>query len=296
MILRHLLEMIRFSHTIFALPFALLAAVMAWVAPTSDGLHVPFRWLHLVGIVICMVAARSAAMAFNRLADRKLDAENPRTRSRHLPAGVLSVSSVVTFTLVSAAVFVAGTLLFLPNVLPIVLSLPVLGFLLAYSYTKRFTSLSHFVLGASLGLAPLGAWVAVLGDRFLEAPAFPLLIGGAVLLWTAGFDVIYACQDASFDRRAGLHSLPSRIGVGPSLRVSTALHAGTLALLVAAGAAASLSVPFFCGVAAVAALLVYAHAVVSEDDLSRMNVAFFAVNGWVSVTLMAATLIDLWTR
>src|SRR5687768_14355804 len=151
--LRHLLEMIRFSHTLFALPFALLAAVMAWTTPASDGSAVSFRWQHLAGILICMVGARSAAMAFNRLADRQIDAANPRTKARHIPAGILSTGSVWLFTLLASAIFVAGTLLFLPNRLPIYLSVPVLLFLLGYSYTKRFTSLAHFWLGTALMLA-----------------------------------------------------------------------------------------------------------------------------------------------
>ena len=176
--IRHILEMIRFSHTLFALPFALLAAVMAWVTPSAEAhqspfaMHAPppFRWQSLAGILICMVAARSAAMAFNRLADRTIDAGNPRTKSRHLPAGVLSVGSVVAFTLVSSAVFVAGTLLFLPNRLPLWLSLPVLMFLLGYSFTKRFTALAHFWLGAALMLAPVSAWIALRGEILLANP------------------------------------------------------------------------------------------------------------------------------
>ena len=294
-----LLGMIRFSHTIFALPFALLAAVMAWVAPTSDGPQVPFRWLHLVGIVVCMVAARSAAMAFNRLADRKIDAENPRTQSRHLPAGVLSVGSVVLFTLVSAAVFVAGTLFFLPNVLPIVLSMPVLGFLLAYSYTKRFTSFAHFWLGAALMLAPVCAWIALRGEVLLSTPLDILpavLLGAAVLLWVSGFDMIYACQDAAFDTAAKLRSMPARIGIVGALRLAAVCHFAMIVLLVAL----PLSCPhldlgwiFGCGIAAVAVLLLYEHSLVRPDDLTRVNVAFFNVNAVVSIGLFVVGTLDL---
>src|SRR6478752_3019182 len=164
----HILEMIRFSHTLFALPFALLAAIMAWTTPVSTGdIRPAFRWQDLIGIVVCMVAARSAAMAFNRLADRTVDAQNPRTKSRHLPAGILSMGSVAVFTVVSSAAFIAGTVLFLPNRLPLILSVPVLLFLLAYSYTKRFTALSHFWLGAALMLAPLCVWIALRGEYLM---------------------------------------------------------------------------------------------------------------------------------
>src|SRR5438309_831582 len=189
--LRKLLEMIRFSHTLFALPFALLSAALAW----QD--H-PFRWSDLVGILLCMVFARSAAMAFNRLADQHYDAVNPRTAKRHLPAGLLSPTTVWLFTLICGAGFVASTLLFVisdpPNPWPLFLSGPVLLFVCAYSYTKRFTALAHFWLGASLFLAPVAAWIAIRGVQ-LEEMATPLLLGGAVLFWVAGFDILYACQD-----------------------------------------------------------------------------------------------------
>src|SRR5262245_45279071 len=172
---RHLLEMIRFSHTLFALPFALLAAIMAWTTPlTTDHsplTHPPaFRWQHLAGILVCMVGARSAAMAFNRLADRRIDAANPRTKMRHIPSGTLSPASVLLFTLASSAIFIAGTLLFLPNRLPIVLAVPVLLFLLGHSYAKRFTALAHFWLGLALMLAPVCAWIAIRGEALLAHP------------------------------------------------------------------------------------------------------------------------------
>ncbi|MEX0819887.1 MAG: UbiA-like polyprenyltransferase, partial [Pirellulaceae bacterium] len=207
--LRHILEMIRFSHTIFALPFALLSAVMAWTTPSyslSPPLPLspsppPFRWLHLVGVLLCMVFARSAAMAFNRLADREVDGDNPRTAGRHLPAGTLSVASVTAFTVFTSVGFVASTVLFLPNPLPLILSVPVLAFLMAYSYTKRVTSLAQFWLGAALMLAPVCAWIALRGEILLENPADVLpavCLGCGVLLWVAGFDMIYACQDYDF--------------------------------------------------------------------------------------------------
>ncbi len=199
-VVRSLLELIRFSHTLFALPFALTSAALAW---KLSGFH----WLQLVGILLGMVFARSAAMAFNRLADRHYDARNPRTATRHLPAGRLTVGAVWIFTLVCAAGFVASTLIFwfrFANPWPLYLSVPVLLFLCGYSYTKRFTSLSHYWLGASLGLAPLAAWIAIRGVVSWGDLAAPLVLGGAVLFWVAGFDILYACQDVDFDRRARL--------------------------------------------------------------------------------------------
>jgi 4-hydroxybenzoate polyprenyltransferase len=322
---RHILEMIRFSHTIFALPFALLAAVMAWHVRAQERLNdtryneflalreLPFpnvtlfvravRWQEFVGILVCMVAARSSAMAFNRLADRQLDAENPRTRQRHLPAGTLSVGSVAVFAAAAAFVFVAGTLLFWPNKLPLVLSLPVLVFLLAYSYTKRFTAVSHFWLGAALMLAPVATWIALRGDVLLNQPADltpAVVLGVAVLLWVAGFDIIYACQDVEFDRQARLHSVPARLGVAGALRVAAACHFGMLAALavlpftsLVAGPRLNLGVIYWCGIVAVAVLLVYEHWLVKPDDLSRVNLAFFHTNAVVSIGLFAVTAVDL---
>jgi 4-hydroxybenzoate polyprenyltransferase len=306
--IRHLLEMIRFSHTLFALPFALLAAVMAWTTPIATApfpvttYHsLPFRWQDLIGILICMVAARSAAMAFNRLADRTIDAANPRTKSRHLPAGTLSVGSVWLFTLASSAAFICGTLLFLPNRLPILLSIPVLLFLLGYSYTKRFTALAHFWLGLALMLAPVCAWIALRGEVLLARPADiapALLLGAAVLTWVAGFDIVYACQDADFDRSARLKSVPARLGVRSALRLAAVCHLGTL-LLLAALPVACPEVPlgwiFGTGVAIVAVLLIYEHLLVRPDDLTRLNVAFFNMNAIISVGLFVVGAIDLLT-
>jgi 4-hydroxybenzoate polyprenyltransferase len=283
--LRHLLEMIRFSHTVFALPFALLAAIMAWMVRET-----PWQWRELIGIVLCMVFARSAAMAFNRLADRKLDAMNPRTQGRHLPAGVLSVTGVTTFAVVCAAGFVASTLLFQPNRLPIYLSLPVLIFLLGYSLTKRFTALAHFWLGAALMLAPVAAWIAIRG----EVTWPPVVLGAAVLLWVAGFDIIYACQDVEVDRREGLHSVPATIGVRPALRLAAACHFGTVLLLFALPLVYPLlGGIYWAGIAAVAMLLVYEHSLVRADDLTRVNLAFFNVNAIISLGLLAIGAIDL---
>ncbi len=214
--MKQMLEMIRFSHTIFALPFALLAAVMAWRVPTADGVSIEFRWRDLLGILACMVCARSAAMAFNRLADKDLDSQNPRTWQRHLPAGVLSVTSVAVFAAVASVGFVAATCAFFPNRLPVLLSLPVLAFLFGYSYAKRFTSLAHFWLGIALMMAPVSAWIALRGAVVVQSPLDLLpaaTLGLAVLLWVAGFDMIYACQDAEFDVASQLHSVPARYGV-----------------------------------------------------------------------------------
>jgi len=279
--------MIRFSHTLFALPFALLAAAMAWWEVGR------FRWQELIGILVCMVFVRSAAMAFNRLADRRIDAMNPRTAMRHLPAGALSVGSVVAFTIVSSVGFIAGTLLFLPNWLPLAASVPVLTFLLGYSFTKRFTALAHFWLGAALMLAPLAAWVAICGEIFVWPP---VLLGAAVMLWVAGFDMIYACQDVEFDRKMRLRSVPARFGTAGALRLAAACHAGTIGLL------ASLPLVYdgfrtiyLVGVAAIAGLLIYEHCLVRPDDLSRVNRAFFHVNAIVSLGLLAVGLIDLLT-
>ncbi len=287
--LRSLLELIRFSHTLFALPFALTSAVLAW---KLSGFHV----LQLIGILSCMVLARSVAMAFNRLADRRFDALNPRTAARHLPAGRLSVGAVWLFALCCAAGFIASTTIFLffDNPYPLYLSVPVLLFLCAYSYTKRFTSLSHLWLGASLGLSPLAAWIAIRGVVGFADLAAPLLLGGAVLSWVAGFDIFYACQDVDFDRRARLHSIPATLGVRASLRVALVCHLLMLILLaVLPCAATDLGVIYFAGVVAAALLLIYEHWLVRPDDLSRVNRAFFHVNGVVSVGLFVVVVVQL---
>jgi 4-hydroxybenzoate polyprenyltransferase len=326
--IRHLLEMIRFSHTIFALPFALLAGLMAlyldfskgstfihdayfaigsfrFSLPPAIGPQSPynpsFSWsplfAPLVGIVVCMVAARSAAMAFNRLVDWKLDSQNPRTKQRHIPMGVLSATQVTAFFVVCSLGFIAGTALFLPNRLPLYLSVPVLLFLCGYSYAKRFTALAHFWLGAALMLAPISAWIAVRGEAVIQNPMdlLPaLILGSAVMLWVAGFDIIYACQDVEFDKQAGLHSVPAKIGVKNSLRLAAVCHLGMILLL----ASLPWVYPLFgwvywSGIAAVAVLLVYEHSLVRPDDLTRVNVAFFNVNAVVSIGLLVIGALDL---
>jgi 4-hydroxybenzoate polyprenyltransferase len=287
---RSLLELIRFSHTLFALPFALTSAALAW---KLSGFHA----LQLLGILLGMVFARSAAMAFNRLADRHFDARNPRTATRHLPAGRLSVAAVWLFTLICAAGFIASTTIFLAfdNPWPLYLSVPVLLFLCGYSYAKRFTSLSHYWLGAALGLAPLAAWIAIRGVVSLLDLATPLVLGGAVLFWVAGFDIFYACQDVEFDRAARLRSVPATLGVRASLRIALLCHLVMLGLLVGLywAAAPNLRLTYLAGVAAVALLLIYEHWLVRPDDLSRVNQAFFQVNGVISVGLFLVVVVQL---
>jgi 4-hydroxybenzoate polyprenyltransferase len=286
--LRHILEMIRFSHTLFALPFALLAASLAWRENFLEGR--PFRWQDLAGILLCMVFARSVAMAFNRLVDRRIDANNPRTASRHLPAGILSVSSVAAFCIACMGGFVASTLLFWPNPWPLSLALPVLAFLCGYSYAKRFTSFCHYWLGAALSLAPMAAWIAIRGQ--LAWP--PALLAGAVLFWVGGFDIIYACQDVAFDKTQGLFSIPARLGVGKSLKLALASHLLMLSCLAGLWWAAELGWVFLIGIGVIAALLAWEHSLVRPDDLARVNLAFFHVNAVISVGLFVVALADIW--
>jgi 4-hydroxybenzoate polyprenyltransferase len=292
--MRSLLEMIRFSHTVFALPFALSSAALAW--RSRPAWSWPIFALELAGILLCMVFARSAAMAFNRLADRRYDAANPRTAGRHLPAGKLTVPAVRLFLAGCAAAFIASTGLFLldnpPNPWPLILAVPVLLFICAYSYTKRFTALSHFWLGASLFLAPVAAWVAIRG---LQELTVPVLLGLAVLFWVAGFDILYACQDVDFDRRAKLSSIPAWLGVRASLYLALGCHLLMVLLLLALYWAAwpYLGLIYLAGVAVVAGLLVYEHALVRPDDLSRVNQAFFHVNAVVSLGLFLVLVAQL---
>jgi 4-hydroxybenzoate polyprenyltransferase len=271
--LRSYLELVRFSHTIFALPFAIMAVLIA-ARTGGDAGVVPAGlsgWLRpAVGILLCMVSARTAAMAFNRLVDRTFDAANPRTASRHLPRGALGVGEVLLLVVVSCTAFVCSTLLFLPNWLPLALSLPVLACLLGYSYAKRFTMLAHVWLGAALGLAPVTAWVA-------------------------GFDTIYACQDAAFDAAHGLQSIPARLGVPRALSLAAILHGVTLLLLSLLPAVVPQLGPiYWCALAAITALLVWEHSIVRPDDLSRVNEAFFNANALIGVVLLAAIAADLW--
>jgi len=294
--IRLLLELIRFSHTIFALPFALSSAALAWRDKWRDrGFSAREFILDAIGILLCMVFARSAAMAFNRIADRHYDAANPRTAVRHLPAGRISLAAVWLFTIVCASCFVASTLLFVAasdNRQPLIYSLPTLLFICSYSFTKRFTVLAHLWLGVSLMLAPVAAWVAVRG--FIHM-ATPLLLGLSVMFWVAGFDILYACQDLEFDRQAKLASLPAHFGVRASLRVALASHLAMIALLFTLFLLpeAELGWIYFCGVLGVSVLLNYEHWLVRPDDLSRVNQAFFQVNGVVSVGLFLVVILQL---
>ena len=282
---RHYLELIRFSHTVFALPFALLSAVLAWHQPDTE-----FRWRDVIGILLCMVTARSAAMAFNRLVDRGIDAANPRTARRHLPAGLLSARAVTVFTLVMCLAFVASTLLFLPKRLPVMLAVPVLAFLLGYLLAKRWTSLCHYWLSAALMLSPIAAWIAV-RDEFA---ALPTLLAGVVFFWVGGFDILYACQDADFDRTARLHSIPARFGIRAALRIALASHVMTVVMLLLLWKIAGLSIVFLLGVIGIAGLLAYEHWLVSPDDLQRVNVAFFHVNAVISFGILVLGCVDVW--
>lgn len=273
-------RMIRFSHSAFALPFALTSAVLA---AREGGITVrPLFW-----IVVAMVSARSAAMGFNRLADHAIDARNPRTAGRELPRGVLSRREAWVFVAISTAVFVLAAARL--NPLCLALSPVALLIVFGYSYTKRFTAASPLVLGLSLAVAPVGAWLAIRG-RF---EAVPLVLGAAVVLWVAGFDTIYACQDADFDRREGLHSIPARLGVPRALVLARALHVGAILLLIGLFRLAPLHPLYLAGVAVVAGLLAWEHTLVRADDLSRVMQAF-NLNGWVSLGYFAFTAAAAW--
>ena len=273
------LEMIKFQHTVFALPFALTGAVLA-AGGWPDGRT-------LLWVVAAMVGARSAAMAFNRIADRRLDARNPRTAGRALPSGRLGVGFTWTFTLAAAALFVLSA--WMLNPLCLWLSPVALAVILGYSYTKRFTAASHLALGLALGIAPMGGWLAVRGSFALE----PFLLTAAVVAWTAGFDITYALQDVEFDRRERLRSIPARIGAAAALRVSAALHGATVIALAALMPVAGLGWIYGAGVAVIAALLIYEHSIMRPVDLGRLDTAFFRVNALVSILVLASTLADL---
>jgi 4-hydroxybenzoate polyprenyltransferase len=274
--------MIRFSHTIFALPFAILSAVIAargWPDAATLG-----------KILLAMVGARSAAMAHNRLADRELDATNPRTAGRALPSGRLSVNYVRAFLAVSVAVFLLAAASL--NRLTLILAPVALAILFLYSYAKRFTSLSHLLLGVCLAMAPVGAWVAVRGD----VKAVPLLLGFAVLFWTAGFDVIYSLQDEAHDRAVGLHSLPARLGARKALAMSSVFHAAMVALLFAAWRAAGGGWLFALGIGVTAAAVLYQHLIIRPGDVSRVDAVFFTANGFVSVALAVLGIADVLSK
>jgi 4-hydroxybenzoate polyprenyltransferase len=271
------LDMIKFEHSVFALPFALTGALLAFrdAGYATAGIEWTLAW-----IVVAMVGARSAAMAFNRLVDQEIDARNPRTRSRHLPAGLLTRGFSWAFVAVASAVFfVAAWAL---NPLCLKLSPVALAIVFLYSFTKRFTSFSHLVLGFCLGIAPAAAWIAVRGSLDPRI----LWLTAAVTCWTAGFDIIYSCQDYAFDTAEGLFSIPRVLGLGRALRVAQALHLAMIGCLLALIWSLHLGGLALAGVAAVVALLVYEHSLVKPDDFSRVNAAFFTMNGWVSVLFL----------
>jgi 4-hydroxybenzoate polyprenyltransferase len=266
------LSMIKIEHTLFALPFALLGAVLA-----ANGLPTARQ---IFWICVAMVGARSAAMAFNRIADRKIDAANPRTANRELPSGKLSVGFATVFTIIAAALFFTAA--FMLNRLTLLLSPVALASILLYSITKRFTNFSHIFLGWALCIAPTGAWIAVRGT--LDSPV-PLLLSLVVMMWTAGFDVLYACQDFDFDRRAGLHSIPAKFGIKGALMIARIFHAQSFFALVILYSLTGLGWLALVGVLLTGALLVYQHTLVRANDLSRLNAAFFTTNAFVSVIL-----------
>jgi 4-hydroxybenzoate polyprenyltransferase len=274
-----ILEMIKFEHTIFALPFAFTGALLA-----ARGLP---AWSTIFWIAVAMVGARSAAMGFNRWADRRFDAMNPRTSMRAIPRGLVTPAQVVVFTAVSSALLVFAA--YRLNRLSFVLSPLALAIVFFYSYTKRFTFLSHAFLGLAICLAPIGSWIAVTGK--IEPPA--LVLGAAVLFWLLGFDVLYALQDMDFDRKAGLHSIPQRFGIARSLWISRGAHAVTMAALFWLYALLPLDWYYLAGVIIALCIIIYEHTLVKEHDLSKLNMAFFNMNGYISVTIFAFTLLDV---
>lgn len=277
--------LIRFSHTIFALPFALASVAIA-------SLSHPLTWRSIFWILVAMVGARSAAMAFNRLADKKFDALNPRTKSWELPQGKVKVSEALVLTAIASVIFIYAA--YQLNFLCFLLSPVALAIVFFYSLTKRFTWTSHLFLGLALSLAPVGAWLAVAGTATpLAELATPFLLGLAVLFWLAGFDIIYSLQDRAFDEAQGLHSIPVRFGVEAALRVSSLFHLLTVLFLASVGLAAQMGSIYWLGFVVVSAVLFWEHRIVKPNDLSRINKAFFDLNAYVSVGYFATTLADI---
>ena len=283
--LRVTLEMIKIEHTLFALPFAFLGATLA--AREVPPQPASFWVSKLIWITVAMVGARSAAMTFNRIADRRIDAANPRTAMRALASGLLDLRFAWMFTLAASLLFLLAA--WQLNRLTLILSPVALGSVFLYSYTKRFTALSHLVLGWCLSIAPSGAWIAIKGELNL----LPVLLSLTVMLWTAGFDILYACQDYDFDRSSGLHSIPRALGINRALWTARALHALMFAVLVVFFWMANLKWIGFAGVIATGVLLIYQHSIVKANDLSRLNAAFFTTNAFVSVILFVTFASDL---
>jgi 4-hydroxybenzoate polyprenyltransferase len=274
------LSFVRFSHSVFALPFALTGALLAWREQ-------PFSWLQVLWIVVCMVSARSAAMGFNRLVDARFDAANPRTSMRELPRGAMSMREATLFVVVSAGVFVYGASRL--STLCLALAPVALGIVFWYSLAKRVTSYTQFFLGLAMAVAPVGGWLAAGGRQGIE----PWLLGLAIGLWVGGFDILYACQDVEVDLRQGLRSIPTRFGVGPAIRLSRIMHVATIAAMTALWQVADLPVSYLAGVAIVAALLAYEQSLVSERDLSQVKRAF-DLNGYVGIIYFVATALSLY--
>jgi 4-hydroxybenzoate polyprenyltransferase len=278
------LSLIKFSHTIFAMPFALIGFFL--------GMHhqnTSFHYRLFVLVILCMVFARSAAMAFNRYIDRKFDLVNPRTSTREIPAGIISPGSALIFVIINCALFITAT--WLINSICFLLSPVALLIVLGYSYTKRFTAMCHLVLGIGLSLAPIGAYLAVTGQFAL----LPLLFSLIVLFWVSGFDIIYALQDEAFDHSAGLNSIPSALGPVNALRLSSLFHLMTVLLLVYAGYMASFGITYWSGVIIFTALLVYQHSLVKPNNLSKVNLAFATTNGIASIVFSVFVLIEILT-
>ena len=279
---RDYLELVKFSHTIFALPFAMAAMLVA-----QNG--VPE--LRVVGwILVAMIGARTAAMGFNRIVDRELDARNPRTATREIPAGKVSVAQASVLVFLSAALFVFAA--WQLNTLAALLALPTLGVLFFYSYCKRFTSFAHFVLGVCLGIAPCGAWVAVRGNLEIA----PVVLALAIMFWVAGFDMIYATMDDDFDRAAGVRSMVQKFGVRGALQLARLTHLAFAVLLFTFGFLAHLGTIYYIGAALISLVLIYEHALVSPRDLRRVNAAFFTANGAISVAFLAMVALSIWLR
>ena len=271
-------RMIRFSHSIFALPFALAAFFLATL---REG----FEPAKLFWVVVAMVGARSAAMGFNRWIDADIDARNPRTANRELPAGALAKSHVLIFVVLSSGALVGAASQL--NPLCLVLSPLALAIVFGYSFTKRFTMLSHMVLGLSLAIAPVGAWLAVRGQFELT----PIPMGLAVLFWVFGFDILYSCQDVEFDRKHALHSIPARFGIPHALLLARAAHVIAIACLLSVSFVEPLHWSYFAGLGLIAALFLYEHSLVKADDLSKIDAAFFTVNGWIGVLYLVTVVI-----
>ena len=271
---------VRFSHSVFALPFALTGALLAWREQ-------PFSWSQVLWIVVCMVSARSAAMGFNRLVDARFDAANPRTSMRELPRGAMSMREAALFVVVSAGVFVYGASRL--STLCLALAPVALGIVFWYSLAKRVTSYTQFFLGLAMAVAPVGGWIAAGGRQGIA----PWLLGLAIGLWVGGFDILYACQDVEVDLRQGLRSIPTRFGVGPAIRLSRIMHVATIAAMAALWQVADLPVSYLAGVAIVAALLAYEQSLVSERDLSQVKRAF-DLNGYVGIIYFVATALSLY--